>query len=216
MILINPSIKLITVLIIALEISFTQSIITNILIILIGLLYLLINNKITWNTLLILLLAIIPAVGIFMSQNMYGNAAMGNILVTRLYAYITLGLTFTKTTTLQELGLSLEQNLKMPTKFVYGFMGGFNLINYVKQDIADIKQAAHFRNINLHFWSPSLYFKAILSAIRYAELLSEGMESHGFSEKAYRTHYKKIALNKSDYFKATFILLILQISIVFI
>ncbi|KRM69849.1 energy-coupling factor transporter transmembrane component T [Apilactobacillus ozensis] len=209
--IINPSIKLITILLIALEISFTQNIITNLVLICCSILYLIFHKAITKGTLLVFTLAIIPSIGIVFSQNMYGNSFMGTILVTRLYAYIALGMTITKTTTIKELCMSFEQNLHMPTKFVYGFMGGFNLISYIKQDILDIKQAAYFRNMSLHFWSPSLYFKAIVSAIHYSELLAEGMESHGFSENSQRTHYQKMEIKRSDYVFSLALLIAVQI-----
>lgn len=64
------------------------------------------------------------------------------------------------------------------------------------------------RGAYLSFWSPQLYFKAILVALNSSENLAQGMESHGFVEDQTRSTIVAIPIKKRDW-TIFFILLIL-------
>ncbi|MDF9446142.1 energy-coupling factor transporter transmembrane protein EcfT, partial [Limosilactobacillus mucosae] len=59
------------------------------------------------------------------------------------------------------------------------------------------------------WWSPTLYFKAILHAITWSDQLAQAMESHGYVEDRARTSVHQIALTTRDW-------LILIVSIILI
>ncbi|WP_369404144.1 energy-coupling factor transporter transmembrane component T family protein [Secundilactobacillus oryzae] len=133
------------------------------------------------------------------------------VLITRIYAYVFVGSIVTLTTSLPQLVASLEQNAKLPSKFAYGFLGAFNLIPKITAEVSIIRAAGKMRNQPMHFWSPTLYFKAILASLNWSENLAEAMTSHGFVEDQPRTHYQVIKIPVKDFYLFGSLLLILQI-----
>jgi energy-coupling factor transport system permease protein len=194
----NPVFKLIMILALALEISFTHVTALNMIIITISLIYLLVFSS--WKRIAyLILITCIPAVGIYVAQKIQGSPQYGILLVTRLYAFTAMGSTYTCKTSIADLAASLEQNFNLPSKFAYGVMGAFNLTNTIKQEVIDIKLSAQMRNIYLSYWSPTLYFKAILAAMNWSSLLAQGMNSHLLVENHPRSHYKMIKIRLWDY-----------------
>lgn len=210
----DPALKLITILIIAIEISFTQNLILNFIIIIVSLLIIILNKISLKSLLYIFLVPIIPAIGIYTAQLINGSTNYGIILATRVYAYVFLGTTFTKTASIKDLIFTLEQNFKLPAKFAYGVLGAFNLTETIRKEIKQIKLAAAMRNVHLTFFSPTLYFKSIMSALNWSNLLAEGMTSHLFIEDSPRTHFKNININKLDYVKMIIIIFLVQIMLI--
>ena len=210
----NPVLKLLMMLVIALEISFTTSVRLNIVIFVVSLIYLIFFASIK-RILYLLFVTLIPATGIFFAQKINGDYQYGILLVTRLYAFVTLGGTYTCKTSIEDLAGSLEQNFHVPSKFAYGVMGAFNLIETIKQEIVDIKLAAKMRNVHLSYVSPTLYFKSILAAMNWSTLLAQGMNSHLFVEGNKRTHFKQITIKLTDYLILFTVIIAVQIILIF-
>lgn len=197
----NPGLKLLLVMAIALEISFTQSLIVNVILICVSFIYILFN-RVTFKALIGLIFwPLFPALGLFVSQWLYGSAGIhfAWILFTRIYAYVFLGATFTLTSSITDLALTLEQDFRLPSKFAYGVLAAFNLTPKINEEVQIIKTSALMRGEALHFWSPKLYFKAILSSIQWSQNLAEAMTSHGFVEDQGRTHYRVIKITAMDW-----------------
>lgn len=197
----NPGLKLLLVMAIALEISFTQSLIVNVILIGVSFIYILFN-RVTFKALIGLIFwPLFPALGLFVSQWLYGSAGIhfAWILFTRIYAYVFLGATFTLTSSITDLALTLEQDFRLPSKFAYGVLAAFNLMPKINEEVQIIKTSALMRGEALHFWSPKLYFKAILSSIQWSQNLAEAMTSHGFVEDQGRTHYRVIKITAMDW-----------------
>ncbi|UQS84414.1 energy-coupling factor transporter transmembrane protein EcfT [Apilactobacillus apisilvae] len=211
----NSALKLITILMIAIEISFTYNLILNSLIIIISILILIINKIKIKSLIYLVIVPIIPALGIYFAQNINGNPDYSIILVSRVYSYILLGSVFTNSSSIEELVFTLEQNFKLPAKFAYGILGAFNLTKTIQKEIKQIKIAAAMRNVYLSLLSPTLYFKSIMSALNWSNMLAEGMNSHVFIDNHPRTHFNKIEINYLDYLKMLIILIIIQIIIIF-
>ena len=55
------------------------------------------------------------------------------------------------------------------------------------------------RGVYLSFWSPVLYFKAILVALNSADNLAQGMESHAYREGAPRSVIVEVPLTGKDW-----------------
>ncbi|CAI2689533.1 hypothetical protein AKUH4B412M_11980 [Apilactobacillus kunkeei] len=210
----NPVLKLLMMLMIALEISFTTSVRLNLVIFIVSLIYLIFFASFK-RIIYLLFVTLIPAIGIYFAQKINGNYQYGILLVTRLYAFVTLGGTYTCKTSIEDLAGSLEQNFRVPSKFAYGVMGAFNLIETIKQEIIDIKLAAKMRNVHLSYVSPTLYFKSILAAMNWSTLLAQGMNSHLFVEGSRRTHFKKITIKTTDYLILIVVLIAIQIILIF-
>ena len=197
----NPGLKLLLVMAIALEMSFTQSLIVNVILIGVSFIYILFN-RVTFKALIGLIFwPLFPALGLFVSQWLYGSAGIhfAWILFTRIYAYVFLGATFTLTSSITDLALTLEQDFRLPSKFAYGVLAAFNLMPKINEEVQIIKTSALMRGEALHFWSPKLYFKAILSSIQWSQNLAEAMTSHGFVEDQGRTHYRVIKITRMDW-----------------
>ncbi|MFT8324915.1 energy-coupling factor transporter transmembrane component T family protein [Oenococcus sicerae] len=210
---INPSLKFVFVMLISLEISFTNIITLNIYLIILGGIYLLMNRVNYKKLLWLLLMPLIPAFGSWMSFYFNGT---GNyihtawVLFTRVYAYVWFGAALTLTTDASQLLASFEQNFHMPTKFVYGILGAFNFVPRILETIKQVKIAALMRGETLHAWSPQIFFKAVLISLRWSDNLAQAMESHGFSEKTVRTHYKKYPVSLTSILLALFIFATIQ------
>ena len=55
------------------------------------------------------------------------------------------------------------------------------------------------RGLTLSFWSPQLYFKAILSAMTWSDQVAQAMESHGFVDDQARTVAHQIQITPRDW-----------------
>lgn len=213
----NPTIKLALILIASLEISFTYNLPANLLVILISVIYLF-YHRIHGKTLAwLVIVPIIPAFGLFTTIYFFSSQhdlATASALFTRMYAYVFAGASFSLTTKPLDLAHSLEQNCHLPSKFAYGTLAAFNMLPKIKQTIVTIKSAAAMRGVNLSWWSPHLYFKAILVAINWSENLAMAMISHGFVEDQPRSAYELVQVKARDITWMVGLLIVLQVPIV--
>lgn len=198
----NPSLKLLLVIIISLEISFTNNLSVNLILIGIagGLLLLHRAQMQTWRRLLSI--PLLPALVLVITLRWFSpehSWFLASIMASRLYTYCFLGTLVTVSTTPLELAQSLEQNVHLPAKFAYGTLAAINLIPRTIRAVITIRVAAEMRGITLHFWSPRLYFKAILSALGWSDDLAQAMESQGFVEGQPRTHANQINVSVRDW-----------------
>ena len=104
---------------------------------------------------------------------------------------------------------SLEQNCHLPSKFADGVLAALNLFPRIYQEVRLIRIAGQMRGITLHWWSPRLYFKAILAASQWADQMAQAMESRGFVEGQARTSAHRIPLTRRDW--TTFIGLVVAL-----
>lgn len=208
----NPTLKLAAVVIIALELSFTQVYSANLMLIIASLVFLIwrgiSGRRLFWLTLIPLFFA-----GTLVWSLAFQGTASTHFLIvifTRFFMYVYLGATLTLTTSPIQLIQSLEQNAHLPAKFAYGFLAAFNLLPKIKHEVITIRAAAQMYGVTLHVWSARLYFKVILSALSWSDQLASAMASHGFSEGAPRTHAVTISLSARDWWLFIASLLIVQ------
>lgn len=213
----NPSLKLFLALIISLEITFTTHLTGNVLIIVAALAYLAFSRVPLVKIIKPLLITLIPAAALFSTIAFFSperNVRFAWVLVSRLYCYVSVGAAVTLTTPKLDLIHSLEQNCHLPSKFAYGFLAALNLIPRIIQAVKSIRVAGEMRGVTLHWWSPTLYFKAILAAISWADQLAQAMETHGFVEGAPRTAAKVIPLRKVDWACFVVVLIVIQLILI--
>ncbi|WP_137597560.1 energy-coupling factor transporter transmembrane component T family protein [Paucilactobacillus kaifaensis] len=212
----NASLKLLLVLLISLEVSFTQSLSANLILITGSLFYLMIHKTSFRSLLLLGVVPFLPALGLFVTIYYFSpdhDLHFAWVLFTRMYVYVTAGASFTLTSTPLDLALSLEQNWHLPSKFAYGTLAAFNMLPKIKSAIVTIRTAGLMRGIVLSWWSPQLYFKAILVALNWSENLAQAMISHGFVEDQPRTFYRQIKITIIDYSMLIVIILAIQLPI---
>lgn len=212
----NPSFKFIVALIISVEISVKTSLITNMLIIGFCIIYLLGRRIKLKNLFLTLAVPLIAAFTVF--ATLYWFAAQPNLtnalsLSSRIYVYTLTVYCVAHGTSAEELARSFEQNFHLPSKFAYGVLAALNIIPRMKAAVKQIRTAGMMRGVYLSFWSPVLYFKAILVALNSAENLAQGMESHGFQEDAQRSVIVAVPVKRSDWLWASCLLFATNIAL---
>lgn len=213
----NPSLKLFLALIVSLEITFATHLWTNIVLIVLAVCYLF-YRRISWHSFLwLVLVTLIPAAALFCTIAYFSPAhdiRFAWVLVSRLYVYVTAGACVSFTTSSLELVQSLEQNFRLPAKFAYGLLAALNLIPRIKREVRTIRIAGQMRGVTLHWWSPRLYFKAILAASQWADQLAQAMETHGFVEGRPRTFAHRIVVSKRDWLFFGLAVFLLQIIVI--
>lgn len=213
----NPSLKLFLVLIIALEVTFTSHLYSNVVIIILALAYL-IYRRVRWQRLAwLIVITLVPALAIFVTIAFFSpghNVYFAWVLVTRLYVYVLTGSAVSCTTSALLLVRSLEQNCHLPSKFAYGILAALNLFPRIAQEVRLIQIAGQMRGVTLHWWSPRLYFKAILAASQWADQMAQAMESHGFVEGQARTSAHRVPLTRRDWLIFFILVFALQLLIV--
>lgn len=213
----NPSLKLFLVLIITLEVTFTSHLYSNVVIIILALAYL-IYRRVRWQRLAwLIVITLVPVLAIFVTIAFFSpghNVYFAWVLVTRLYVYVLTGSAVSCTTSALLLVRSLEQNCHLPSKFAYGILAALNLFPRIAQEVRLIRIAGQMRGITLHWWSPRLYFKAILAASQWADQMSQAMESHGFVEGQARTSAHRVPLTRRDWLIFFILVFTLQLLIV--
>ncbi|MDF4142942.1 energy-coupling factor transporter transmembrane component T [Lactobacillus kefiranofaciens] len=207
----NPSSKFILAFIISLEISLKASLTTNLIVIAFALVYLLITKIKTKELILLIALPFIAAFTIFATLYWFSptpDPYYAWNLSTRVYVYTLTITCVTRNTTATDFARSLEQNLHLPSKFAYGVLAAINIVPKMQMAVKQIRTSAMMRGMYLSFWSPVLYFKAILVALNSADNLAQGMESHGYVEGQKRSTIVAIPLTWKDW-TIFFVLLIL-------
>lgn len=198
----NPGFKTLLVFIICLEISFKASLTSNLLVISVCLIYLLIHQIRLTHLLILLTSTFLPAISVFLTLTYFSNKSdfyYAWVLSSRIYVYLLSFTALTQTCTGVDLARSLEQNFHLPAKFAYGVLAALNLFPQMQQTIKKIHYSAMMRHTYLSFWSPNLYFKAILVAFKSATNLATAMQSHGFSENTKRSRIVIIKISFQDY-----------------
>lgn len=134
-------------------------------------------------------------------------------LSSRIYVYTLTIYCVSIGTTATELARSFEQNFHLPSKFAYGVLAALNIVPRMKEAVKQIRTAGMMRGVYLSFWSPVLYFKAILVALNSAENLAQGMASHGYRESAQRSVIVPVPVQKSDWLKSIVILFLVNLAL---
>lgn len=210
----NPSVKFLLIFLISLEISIKASLITNLVVIIGALFYLLYHHLNLKDLALLIFLPLIAAFTIFATLYWFSPQPehyYAWVLSSRVYVYILTISCVAKTTTAAELARSFEQNLHLPSKFAYGVLAALNIFPKMKMAVKQIRTAGMMRGVYLSLWSPQLYFKAILVALRSADNLAQGMASHGYREGKKRSIIVKIPLTSTDWVKFGLILFLFNI-----
>ncbi|MDV7758484.1 energy-coupling factor transporter transmembrane component T [Liquorilactobacillus mali] len=208
---INPTILVIIMLGIGLQITFAHSVSTNIVVIFVTCFYLC-YCKASGKLLILTSLYAFPlALGSWWSFIMFGTGDVWHtawIYASRVYAYLYLGAIVTLTVSVKNILLSLSLHLKLSSTFVYGLLASFNLLGRIKHQFKTIRYSAMMRGTTYHFWNPSLYLRVIIVALNWSQDLAEAMTSQGFTEGAARTLTYKDNLPKWQWCLATFLILL--------
>ena len=107
------------------------------------------------------------------------------VLLTRTFAFASLGLVGSFGIDLEELLLSLEQK-GLPSNVVYGLLVVIHAFQDIFSEVAQIREASLLRGQKLGFWSPFYYVKVIFTAYGWQEEYSQALLVHAYDEEAVR------------------------------
>ncbi|WP_244964398.1 energy-coupling factor transporter transmembrane component T family protein [Listeria aquatica] len=126
----------------------------------------------------------------------------GLVLAERAMAFILIGLLFISTTNVTDLVMSFIHQCKMPPKWGYGLLAGIRFIPDFQTELKEVVQAHKVRGYIkynklrqfVHYLLPLL-----TRGIRKAERTAVAIEARGFQEGQKRTFYKQTMVKKKDW-----------------
>lgn len=209
----NPSVKMLTILVLVILISFEYKTELNLLIFFISLFLLFLSSVPVKRTLKILLPALIAAFGLFVMGLYYARgsgisinnmsdistmpyalrAAMSRNLYTalqlasRILAYAGMGIFFVLTTNGEYFVRSLMHQCHVSPEFAYGMLAAFHLIPHMREEYKRVQLAFKVRGIHVSPLSTNVLFTMLVNSIHWSESLAMAMESKGFDGHAKRT-----------------------------
>ncbi len=212
----NPSVKMITVLVCVILLSVQYLVSLNVTVFLISLFLLtFFSNARMKQVLTILIPAFIAAFGLFVTGLYYARgssidvteleslsavpyavrAAMSTNLYTamqlstRLLAYAGLGILFALSTDGEFFISSLMHQCHLPPRFAYGILAAIHLMPTMTREFSNVKLAFRTRGMRVHWYSLKPIFTMLVNSIRWSESVAMAMESKGFCGDAERTYY---------------------------
>ena len=179
-------------LILSLETSFVPSVTLNLSVVFFCMVYMSFYRKfrmMVW----MLLLAILPAFANYWAVQLHGDASQAVMLGTRAFVTVCIGLVFVSSISLKELLLYLAQK-GLSRSWAYALLVVFNAFPLIQKEIKSLKEACLLRGQELHFWSPLIYSKVLMTVFRWRHLYLRALSAHGYDEHAqvknsYRTFY---------------------------
>ena len=222
----NPSVKMGTMLIAVILLSFQYIVPLNLTVFFGSLLLLLFFSDANPKRILALLIpACIAAFGLFMMGLYYARgssitaeelsnlsampfavrmAASRNLstalqLSTRLLAYAGFGILFALTTNGEAFVSSLMHQCRLPPKFAYGVLAAFHLMPGMAREYQAVKTAFAVRGIRTGMFSMKVVFTMLVNCVRWSESVAMAMESKGFDGEAKRTYYEVPRIHGYDW-----------------
>ena len=175
-------------LLLSLETSFVPSVILNLSVIFFCIVYMSFYRKFRMMIWMVFL-AILPAFANYWAVYLHGDVSQAVILGTRGFVTVCIGIVFISSISLKELLLYLAQK-----SWAYALLVVFNAFPLIQKEIKSIKEACLLRGQKLHFWSPLIYSKVLITVFRWQHLYLRALSAHGYDEdamieKSYRNFY---------------------------
>ena len=178
---INPFYKCVTVIVLALALTFTTSAVLNLGVFVLCFLLLLTGSDKIVSALKLCIPMLLIAAGLFISGVQFGGTQQsGFFLATRVMAFAGFGMLFSLTTDPYAFMRSLQKDAKLPRKFAYGVLCAFNLVPYIRNEYNNARLALAVRGVKLSVFSTKPLFSMLVNSIRWSEMLSMAMQSKGF------------------------------------
>ncbi|MEQ2457271.1 energy-coupling factor transporter transmembrane component T family protein [Flavonifractor hominis] len=129
-----------------------------------------------------------------------GDGAVWNGLIfgSRVLAFAGLGLLFVLTTDRIKLIRSLQQQLRLPPVFAYGLLAAWGMVPQMIREYRRTRAAFAARGIRVFPVAPALLKPLLVKSVRWSEELAIAMESKGFDGGRDRTRYDPMCLRAVD------------------
>jgi len=207
----NPSSKLIGLLVPTLILTFTHNASVNIGIFGACVLLILISRVSIRRFCFALMPVLLAAAGMFFTgyhfsaesgapvniENLHitGSALFNGLgLAGRVLAFGGLGLLFVLTTDIIKLIYSLQQQLRLPAVFAYGLLAAWGMLPEIQREYLRTRAAFRSRGIWVFVFSPRVLRPIMVKCVSWAEAISIAMESKGFNGNIPRTFFRKIPM----------------------
>lgn len=221
----NPFAKAVSILIGALILSFSYSLLLNTSVFLACFFLLLFFSKAKKATIgKILLPALLTALALFFTGVFFSNPAVvskdlpqwgilnfqtasiqaasffnGLRLSSRVLAFASLGVLFALSTDGEEFVQSLMHQCRLSPKYAYGVLAAFHLLPVLKDEFVRTRLAFKVRGIHITPLSIRPVFAMLVNTIHWSENVAMAMESKGFSSESPRTYYYTTKLHSYDF-----------------
>ena len=199
-------------LLLSLETSFVPSVTLNLSVVFFCMVYMSFYRKfrmMVW----MLLLAILPAFANYWAVHLHGDASQAVMLGTRAFVTVCIGIVFISSISLKELLLYVSQK-GLSRSWAYALLVVFNAFPLIQKEIKSLKEACLLRGQELHFWSPLIYRKVLMTVFRWRHLYLRALSAHGYDEHAQlKNSYRTFYIAKKTKLIYLLIFLILQTSL---
>ena len=199
-------------LLLSLETSFVPSVTLNLSVVFFCMVYMSFYRKfrmMVW----MLLLAILPAFANYWAVHLHGDVSQAVILGTRSFVTVCIGIVFISSISLKELLLYVSQK-GLSRSWAYALLVVFNAFPLIQKEIKSLKEACLLRGQELHFWSPLIYSKVLMTVFRWRHLYLRALSAHGYDEHAQlKNSYRTFYIAKKTKLIYLLIFLILQTSL---
>ena len=223
---VNPSVKVITVLLSVILLSFQYLVMLNAAVFLVCILLLVCSRTKIKRLFGLLLPAVITALCLFITGFVHNagadaaqlaqissmpyalRSAMSTDLYsalqlsTRLLAFAGLGILFTLSTDGEWFIISLIHQCRLPVKFAYGILAAVHLLPTMLREYRAVKLAFRTRGVKVHWYSLQPIFVMLVNSVRWSSAVAMAMESKGFDADAKRTYAAIPKLHWYDFFYA--------------
>ena len=211
----NPSCKLIGLLILTLATAFVHHPLWNLALFAASVILILASGCRAKTFLVPLIPVVLLAVGMFFTgyrftrsdltvvsdYNMHiTNSSVWNGLIfsSRVLVYAGIGLLFALTTDRIRMIRSFNRQLHLPQIFAYGLLAAWGLLPQMMQEYKRTRLSFQARGIHVYPFSPALLTTLMVKSTRWSEELSIAMESKGFSGYEKRTSFEPERVRARD------------------
>ena len=214
---INPSCKLIGLIVVTFTIAFVHNPVLNMAVFALTAIMILSSEANRKGYLASMVPILILAVGLFftgyrftssdaeitvvnLSNQHLRNSRVWNgmIFASRILVYSGIGFLYAFTTDRIRMIRSFEKQLHVPQVFAYGLLAAWGLFPKMSQEFRRTRMAFRARGIHVYPFSPSLLITLMVKSVRWSEGLSIAMESKGFDGHEERTTYQPERVMKKD------------------
>ena len=214
---INPSCKLIGLLVVTFVIAFVHHPVLSMIVFAATAVLILTSGADPKAYLLPMIPIVILAIGMFftgyrftnpdvhatvvnLSNQHLGNSRIWNGLIfsSRVLVYSGIGLLFALTTDRIRMIRSFEKQLHVPQVFAYGLLAAWGLFPQMRLEYKRTRLAFQARGIRVMPFSPALLVTLMVKSTRWSEALAAAMESRGFSGTEERSSFEPERVRKID------------------
>lgn len=212
---INPSAKLIGLIVVTFVLAFCHHPVLNLGVFLLIVILILASKANKKAFVITMIPIVILAVGLFFTGYRFTRATgvpvnvtslgigssqiwNGLIFSSRVLVYAVIGLLFALTTDRIAMVRSFNKQLHVPQLFAYGILAAWGLLPQMMLEYKRTKAAFNARGIYVLPFSPALVVTLLVKATRWSEELSIAMESKGFDGDAERTSFEPETIKRRD------------------